>query len=89
VISLVAGVLVGTNYGQLEVYSPALPVVALIGLLGILIGDQVVPAVQRLMTGQPVSATWVKKCGPNIFGEWPTNPSGNRPAHRAEDELQA
>lgn len=42
-LSLGAGLLVGAIYGLLGVRSPAPPIVALIGLLGILIGEQAVP----------------------------------------------
>ena len=41
--SLGAGLLVGVVYSLLDVRSPAPPVVALIGLLGILLGEQIVP----------------------------------------------
>jgi XapX domain-containing protein len=40
-ISLGAGLLVGVVYSPLNVRSPAPPVVALVGLLGILVGEQV------------------------------------------------
>mgnify|MGYP000632601126 CR=1 FL=1 len=39
-ISLAVGLLVGVIYGVLNVRSPAPPVIALVGLLGILIGEQ-------------------------------------------------
>jgi XapX domain-containing protein len=48
-ISLGAGLLVGAIYGLLGVRSPAPPVVALVGLLGILIGEQAVPAAKHLI----------------------------------------
>jgi XapX domain-containing protein len=48
-ISLAAGLLVGAIYGLLGVRSPAPPAVALIGLLGILIGEQAVPAAKHLI----------------------------------------
>lgn len=40
-LSCVVGLLVGAIYGVLDVKSPAPPVVALIGLLGMLGGEQV------------------------------------------------
>ena len=43
VISLAAGLLVGLIYSLLQVRSPAPPAVALIGLLGILLGEQIIP----------------------------------------------
>ncbi|WP_428486164.1 DUF1427 family protein [Rhodopila sp.] len=39
-ISLVVGLLVGGLYGLLRVHSPAPPLVALVGLLGMVIGEQ-------------------------------------------------
>ena len=42
-LSLGAGLLVGMIYSLLNVRSPAPPVLALIGLLGILVGEQLVP----------------------------------------------
>jgi XapX domain-containing protein len=47
-ISLGAGLLVGAIYGLMGVRSPAPPAVALIGLLGMLIGEQAVPAAKHL-----------------------------------------
>jgi XapX domain-containing protein len=48
-ISLAAGLLAGAIYGLIGVRSPAPPVVALIGLLGMLIGEQAVPAAKHLI----------------------------------------
>ena len=42
-LSLGAGLLVGVIYGLLNVKSPAPPVIALLGLLGILLGEQAAP----------------------------------------------
>lgn len=39
-ISLAVGILVGALYAVLRVHSPAPPLVALVGLLGIVIGEQ-------------------------------------------------
>jgi XapX domain-containing protein len=41
--SLGVGVLVGVIYSLLQVRSPAPPLIALIGLLGMLFGEQVIP----------------------------------------------
>jgi XapX domain-containing protein len=72
VLSLGVGLLVGVIYGVLNVRSPAPPVIALIGLLGILIGEQVVPLARRLVASEPVSSTWVREqCVPHIFGQLP------------------
>ncbi|QMT41405.1 DUF1427 family protein [Neisseria shayeganii] len=43
VFSFGAGILVGVVYYLLNVRSPAPPVVALLGLLGMLLGEQMIP----------------------------------------------
>lgn len=48
-VSLGVGVLVGVIYALMNVRSPAPPVIALAGLLGILIGEQAVPLAKRLI----------------------------------------
>jgi XapX domain-containing protein len=58
-ISLAAGILVGIIYGLLNVRSPAPPVVALVGLAGILIGEQLVPLAREWFTHGPVSTAVV------------------------------
>jgi XapX domain-containing protein len=76
VVALACGVLVGVIYGLLNVRSPAPPVVALIGLLGMLLGEQVVPVVKRLAAGEPITVSWFKAdCVPHVFGELPTKPA--------------
>ena len=47
-VSLGAGLLVGVIYSAIKVRSPAPPLVALIGLLGMVIGVQAVPALRQL-----------------------------------------
>jgi XapX domain-containing protein len=42
-LSLGAGLLVGILYNLLGVRSPAPPVIALVGLFGMLVGEQLVP----------------------------------------------
>ncbi|WP_296653006.1 DUF1427 family protein [Paraburkholderia sp.] len=46
-VSLGAGVLIGVIYSVIKVRSPAPPLVALIGLLGMVIGVEVVPALRQ------------------------------------------
>ena len=58
VLSLGAGLLVGIIYSMLSVRSPAPPLVALIGLLGILVGEQVIPVSKQLLRG----AAWHTAC---------------------------
>ncbi|QEY26657.1 DUF1427 family protein [Neisseria zalophi] len=55
-VSLAVGILAGILYGLLNVRSPAPPVVALIGLLGMLIGEQAVPFAKQLFSKQETTA---------------------------------
>jgi XapX domain-containing protein len=71
-LSAGAGVLVGVIYSLLDVRSPAPPLVALVGLLGILIGEQVVPVGKQLISGSGLAAAWHQaQCAPQIFGLLP------------------
>lgn len=49
IVSLAVGLLVGIIYYLLGVRSPAPPTVALIGLLGILIGEQFIPVARHMI----------------------------------------
>jgi XapX domain-containing protein len=51
-ISLCVGILVGAIYALLNVRSPAPPVVALLGLLGMLMGEQVTSIAKARMQTQ-------------------------------------
>jgi XapX domain-containing protein len=74
--SLGAGVLVGVVYSLLNVRSPAPPVIALIGLFGMLAGEQIVPLVKRVAQSQPITKAWMhKECVPHMFGQLPTGES--------------
>jgi XapX domain-containing protein len=73
VLSFAVGLLVGVIYGVLNVRSPAPPVIALIGLFGILLGEQLIPLAKRLVSNEPVSSAWVREqCVPHIFGQLPS-----------------
>ncbi|WP_437811033.1 XapX domain-containing protein [Sorangium sp. So ce1078] len=68
-LSLGVGVLVGILYSALNVRSPAPPIVALIGLFGMLLGEQVGPVARRLLAGEALSAAWFsRECAPKITG---------------------
>jgi XapX domain-containing protein len=72
VLSLGAGLLVGVIYSLLNVRSPAPPLVALVGLLGILAGEQIVPVARQIVTGEGLATAWRQaKCAPHIFGRLP------------------
>ena len=61
-VSLAAGLLVGVLYAVLGVRSPAPPVVALVGLLGILIGEQIPPLVRHALTSTPCTSCSALSC---------------------------
>jgi XapX domain-containing protein len=63
-LSLVTGVLVGLIYSLLNVRSPAPPLVALVGLLGILIGEQVIPTGRQAVAGIRCAAPGSKRNAP-------------------------
>ena len=76
-LSLVTGVLVGVIYSLLNVRSPAPPLVALVGLLGILIGEQVIPIGRQVVGGTSLASAWQQaKCASHMFGMLPGRPSG-------------
>ena len=72
-VSLAAGILVGALYALMRVRSPAPPVVALAGLLGILIGEQGV-GMARAMLAPPAATTHATET------ETTTQPTGTRHA---------
>jgi XapX domain-containing protein len=53
-LSLGVGLLVGVLYALLGVRSPAPPAIALLGLLGMLLGEQAVPIIKRVMIKAPI-----------------------------------
>jgi XapX domain-containing protein len=70
--SLGAGLLVGVVYSLLQVRSPAPPVIALVGLLGILLGEQVVPVARRILAGEPLTLSLLgEQSGHHLFGPLP------------------
>ena len=50
-LSLAAGLVVGVIYSLMNVRSPAPPLIALIGLFGMLVGEQAIPIGKRLIAG--------------------------------------
>jgi len=71
-LSLGAGLLVGIVYSLLNVRSPAPPVIALVGLLGILVGEQIIPVARHLVEGSHLAAAWRQaQCTQHIFGSLP------------------
>ena len=80
-IALAAGLLVGAIYALLGVRSPAPPVVALVGLLGILLGEQLPPLARRMIAGEALTAACVRQsCGEHVFGALPSAPTAASPS---------
>jgi xanthosine utilization system XapX-like protein len=54
-----------------------------------LIGEQVVPAAKRLISGQPITAAWMKtECVPHVFGDLPTRPAAGAQSKSSIDKLK-
>ena len=51
-VSLALGLLVGVFYALLKVRSPAPPIIALVGLLGMVVGEQLTPVALHALSGQ-------------------------------------
>ena len=77
-ISLAAGLLVGVIYALLKVRSPAPPTIALVGLAGILLGEQAVPLAKSLWAGGDKAAAIRAACADHVFGMLP--------GHRRDDD---
>ncbi|MGJ0528944.1 DUF1427 family protein, partial [Burkholderia gladioli] len=83
VLSLLAGLLAGVVYGAIGVASPAPPVIALLGLLGMLAGEQILPVARRILAGHRLSAAWREaKCNQHMFGALPGGPGAGGLAPR-------
>ncbi|MCY0994852.1 DUF1427 family protein [Nannocystis sp. ILAH1] len=81
-VSLAVGALVGALYSALGVRSPAPPLVALLGLFGMLLGEQVGPIARRVLVGEPLSAAWfARERAPKITGA-----PAPEPAHGDADD---
>jgi XapX domain-containing protein len=71
-LSLGAGVLVGIIYALIDVRSPAPPDIALIGLLGMLAGEQIPPLIKGYLIGKPAGHSWLRhQVQPHVFGHLP------------------
>jgi len=85
ILSLGVGLLVGVIYSVLNVRSPAPPLVALVGLLGILVGEQVIPVGKQLLHGTAFSVACDKaQAGDHVLGQLP----GRQAAARADESKQ-
>lgn len=85
-LSLGAGLLVGIVYSLLNVRSPAPPLVALVGLLGILIGEQAIPVGKQLLNGSAFTAACCEsQATDHVFGQLPGR-QATHPAHSEEKQ---
>jgi len=69
-LSLAAGMLAGVLYSLLGIRSPAPPMIALVGLVGILLGEQIVPITKRMLAGEPVLAFVRTRCADHVLGRF-------------------
>jgi XapX domain-containing protein len=77
-VSLAIGLLVGVIYALFQVRSPAPPVIALIGLLGILLGEQIPPLIKQLVSKEAAEVSWLRdQVRPHVFGALPTSSPAN------------
>lgn len=83
-LSLAAGLLVGVIYSLINVRSPAPPVVALVGLLGILAGEQIPPLVKHVWQREPAAVSWLHQIRPHMFGSLPR---GQAPVRAATADI--
>lgn len=67
-VALAIGLMVGAIYSLLGTRSPAPPAIALLGLLGMLLGEQAVPLAKRVMHGQEVALFWKTSCAERVTG---------------------
>lgn len=89
VLSLAAGLLVGVVYSLLQVRSPAPPLVALVGLLGIMLGEQIVPIGKQLLAGTAFgTACTACQADDHVLGQLPgkSRPTATAPPHDAHPD---
>ena len=86
-LSLAVGLLVGVIYGALNVRSPAPPVIALVGLLGILAGEQIPALLRHTLQAPAERVSWLSEhVKPHMFGHLPQGqlPSGKQTVNKQE-----
>ncbi len=83
-LSLGAGLLVGIIYSLINVRSPAPPVVALVGLLGILVGEQIPPLVKSFWQKGSPTQSWSHQVRPHVFGHLPEGAKSSQQAADAQ-----
>jgi XapX domain-containing protein len=88
-MSLGAGLLVGIIYALIDVRSPAPPVIALVGLFGILVGEQIPHLVKGYLQQKPAAHSWLHQVRPHMFGELPGRALASREQRTKHGESQS
>lgn len=77
IVAPAVGVLVGAIYRMLGVRSPAPPIVAAVGLPGMLLGEPIVPLGSQLLQREPTKLSEIgNACAHYLFGALPGNGIG-------------
>jgi XapX domain-containing protein len=71
IVSIAVGLLVGVIYALFNVRSPAPPVIALVGLLGILLGEQIPPLIKQALNAERTVSWMQDQVKPHMFGQLP------------------
>jgi XapX domain-containing protein len=81
-LSVSVGLAVGAAYGLLGGRSPAPPIIALLGLLGMLLGEQLAQVASFVRQGQPIRPEAQHDgCAAHVFG---SRPGGRAMQHDGE-----
>jgi XapX domain-containing protein len=91
-VTLALGLLVGVIYALFQVRSPAPPVIALVGLLGILLGEQIPPLFKQVINRSAESSWLQHHVKPHVFGELPRRvlaPTASHLANKADSKGHA
>lgn len=85
IASLAVGILVGIIYSLLKIRSPAPPVIALVGLAGILVGEQLIPLGKQFFSGSTIATAWRQAhCDEHLFGRLPGRTGTGEPTSPSE-----
>ncbi|ANG93830.1 XapX domain-containing protein [Enterobacteriaceae bacterium 155047] len=76
-VSLFVGILAGLIYALLDVNSPAPPIVALVGLAGMQMGEHAIPLIKKIIKREPVNLHWFRHEYKHNIGDTPP-PSGDK-----------
>ena len=76
-VSLAVGLLAGLIYAALGVNSPAPPIIALLGLFGMQVGEHLIPLAKSVIKREPVKLRWFRHEYHHRIGDTPP-PSGDK-----------